>query len=154
FEEMPAVWLEGLARQLSQNLVEAAAREFLEPKDVVVQWTPRRLVARATVLARQADREEPVWGPSLKVAKDASGAWAGAAQGFAKKNGAAVTDLQQGAKDPAKPGELSLLFVKKIAGRATGEVLPTVLPSTLRALGFPKRMSWDAWLDDGRGAFP
>jgi glycyl-tRNA synthetase beta chain len=34
------------------------------------------------------------------------------------------------------------------------EVLPGVLAATLRALAFPKRMSWDAWLDDGKGAFP
>jgi glycyl-tRNA synthetase beta chain len=154
FEEMPAPWLEGLAGQLSQKLHEAAAREFLDPKDVLVQWTPRRLVTRLDVLARQPDRDEPVWGPSLKVAKDASGAWTGAAQGFAKKNAVAVTDLQQAAKDRSKPNELSLLFVKKIAGRPTAEVLPGVLPAALRGLNFPKRMSWDAWLDDGKGAFP
>ena len=39
-------------------------------------------------------------------------------------------------------------------GRATAEVLPGLLAGVLRALLFPKRMSWDAWLDDGRGAFP
>jgi glycyl-tRNA synthetase beta chain len=154
FEEMPAPWLEGLGRQLAQRLAEAASREFLDPKDVLVQWTPRRLVARLDVLARQPDREEPVWGPSLKAAKDASGAWTGAAQGFAKKNGVAVSELRQGAKDPSKPNETFLLHVRKIAGRAGGEVLPAVLASTLRGLNFPKRMSWDAWLDDGKGAFP
>jgi glycyl-tRNA synthetase beta chain len=154
FEEMPAPWLEGLGRQLAEKLTDATSREFLEPKNVQTWWTPRRLVARADVLARQADRDEPVWGPSLKVAKDASGAWTGAAQGFAKKNGVAVTELQQGAKDPSKPNETFLLHVRKIAGRAAGEVLPAVLASTLRGLNFPKRMSWDAWLDDGKGAFP
>ncbi len=154
FEEMPARWLEDLASQLLTRFGETAGREFLEPKGAEVYWTPRRLVLRSDVLARQADRDEPVWGPSLKVAKDASGAWTGAAQGFAKKNGVPVTELQQGAKDPSKPSEISLLFVKKVAGRATNEVLPGVLSSTLRGLNFPKRMSWDAWLDDGKGAFP
>jgi glycyl-tRNA synthetase beta chain len=153
FEEMPAPWLEGLGGQLSQKLTEAAARDFLDPQDVLVQWTPRRLVARLTVVARQLDREEPVWGPSLKVAKDPSGAWTGAAHGFAKKNGVAVDDLRQGPKDPSKPSELSLLFVKKVAGRAAADVLPGVMASALRGLSFPKRMSWDAWLDDGKGAF-
>jgi glycyl-tRNA synthetase beta chain len=28
------------------------------------------------------------------------------------------------------------------------------MAATLRALSFPKRMSWDAWLDDGKGPFP
>lgn len=153
FEEMPAPWLPGLAEQLRTRFVDAAAREFLEAKDTAAAWTPRRLVLRADLPARQADREEPVWGPALKVAKDASGAWTAAAQGFAKKNGVAVDALLQKPKDETKPGELNLLFVRKVAGRATGELVPGLLSFVLRALAFPKRMSWDAWLDDGRGAF-
>jgi glycyl-tRNA synthetase beta chain len=154
FEEMPAPWLPGLAEQLRTRFVDVAAREFLEAKDTALAWTPRRLVLRADLPTRQADRDEPVWGPALKVAKDASGAWTAAAQGFAKKNGVAVEALLQKPKDEAKPGELNLLFVRKVAGRATGELVPGLLSLVLRALAFPKRMSWDAWLDDGRGAFP
>src|SRR5712691_4815724 len=150
---MPAPWLPGLAEQLGKRFAEAAGREWLEPKDSLVLHTPRRLVLRAEVLPRQADREEQVWGPSLKAAKDASGKWTGAAQGFAKKSGVAVDALGEGVKDPAKPAERYLLFVRKAAGRAAAEVLPGVLASTLRSLNFPKRMSWDAWLEDGKGAF-
>ena len=108
----------------------------------------------ADLPSRQSDREEPVWGPALKVAQDKAGAWTPAAQGFAKKNGVAVTELLQRAKDDAKPGELNLLFVRKVAGRPTRELVPSLLAGVLRALAFPKRMSWDAWLEDGRGAFP
>ena len=154
FEEMPAPWLEGLAKQLQTRFVDAAAREFLEPKEVRFAWTPRRLVLAAELDARQSDREEPVWGPALKVAKDVSGAWTAAAQGFAKKNGVAVDALVQKPKDESKPGELNLLFVKKVAGRATSELVPGLLATVLRGLAFPKRMSWDAWLEDGKGAFP
>src|SRR5262245_59596833 len=154
FEEMPAPWLEGLAKQLQTRFVDAAAKEFLEAQDAHVAWTPRRLVLRAELDARQSDREEPVWGPALKVAKDASGAWTAAAQGFAKKNGVAVDALIQKAKDESKPGELNLLFVKKVAGRSTSDLVPGLLATLLRGLAFPKRMSWDAWLDDGKGAFP
>jgi glycyl-tRNA synthetase beta chain len=154
FEEMPAPWLPGLAEQLGKRFEEAAGREWLQPKGPLVLHTPRRLVLRAEVLARQADREEQVWGPSLKVAKDASGKWTGAAQGFAKKNGVGVEALGEGVKDPAKPADRYLLFLRKTAGRAAAEVLPGVLAATLRALNFPKRMSWDAWLEDGKGAFP
>jgi glycyl-tRNA synthetase beta chain len=153
-EEMPAPWLPGLADQLRARFLEAALRELLEAKDAAVFWTPRRLALRAEILARQPDREEPIWGPALKVAKDAAGKWTGAAQGFAKKNGVAVDELREGAKDPAKPGERYLLHVKKVAGRPTADVLPGLLAGLLRSLAFPKRMSWDAWLDDGRGAFP
>ena len=154
FEEMPAPWLPGLAEQLRKHFVDAAAREFLEAKAVSVAWTPRRLALRAELPARQADREEPVWGPALKVARDGSGAWTPAAQGFAKKNGVALEALQQKPRDASKPGELNLLFVRKVAGRATSELVPGLLAGLLRVLAFPKRMSWDAWLEDGRGAFP
>jgi glycyl-tRNA synthetase beta chain len=154
FEEMPAPWLPGLAEQLRARFLEAAGREFLDAKDAAVLHTPRRLVLQAQLPSRQPDREEPVWGPALKVAKDATGKWTGAAQGFAKKNQVALEDLREGAKDPARPAELYLLHVRKLAGRETAEVLPGLLAGALRALAFPKRMSWDAWLEDGRGAFP
>jgi glycyl-tRNA synthetase beta chain len=153
-EEMPAAWLPGLREQLAQRFREAAEREHLRPEGVRSLGTPRRMVVRALVLARQEDRAEKVWGPSLKVARDAQGAWTSAAQGFARKNGVAPEDLGHEAKNPASPSELSLVFVKKTAGRDAADVLPAVVGSLLRALAFPKKMSWDAWLEDGKGAFP
>jgi glycyl-tRNA synthetase beta chain len=153
-EEIPAPWLPDLTQQLSRRFQELAEKERLEPSSVEAFSTPRRLVLHADVRTGQADREEKVWGPSLKVARDGSGAWTGAAQGFAKKSGVRPEELQQAPKDPAAPDDLYLLALKKTAGRAAGEVLPQVLAALLRALAFPKRMSWDAWLEDGKGAFP
>ena len=111
-------------------------------------------MVRSDVLLRQEDREEKVWGPSLKVARDAEGRWTSAAQGFARKSGVAPQALAQEAKNPAAPAELNLVFVKKTAGRAAADVLPALVASLLRSLAFPKKMSWDAWLEDGKGAFP
>jgi glycyl-tRNA synthetase beta chain len=153
-EEIPASWLAGLTEQLRQRFTELATRELLDAQDVVALATPRRLVLKATVAARQPDREEKVWGPSLKVAKDASGQWTGAAQGFARKSGVAPEALQQAAKDGAPASELNLLFTKTVTGRESRDVLPSLLAVLLRALAFPKRMSWDAWIEDGKGAFP
>jgi glycyl-tRNA synthetase beta chain len=153
-EEIPAGWLPDLTEQLRARFEEASAREFLEPVRVEAVSTPRRLVVRADLRVQQADREEQVWGPSLKIARDASGAWTKAAEGFARKNDVALDALAQGVKDPAKPDEVNLLHVKRIAGRSAADVLSGVIASTLRALAFPKRMNWDAWLDDGKGVFP
>jgi len=150
---MPAPWLPGLMEQLRQRFDELASAEHLSPAGTVALSTPRRLVLRTTVGARQADREERMWGPSVKVARDAAGAWTGAAQGFAKKSGVRPDDLQQAPREPAG-SEAYLFHVKKTAGRAAAEVLPGVIGALLRALAFPKRMSWDAWIDDGKGAFP
>jgi glycyl-tRNA synthetase beta chain len=152
FEEMPASWLSKLLQEFTLTLQEALGS--LTPTDVKQGRTPRRLVWSARVLGREADREELVFGPSLKVAKDAAGGWTGAALGFAKKNAVRPEELEQGAKDPAKAADLSLMFRRKIAGRPAAEVLPRAMASTLRSLNFPKRMSWDAWIDDGKGAFP
>jgi len=152
-EELPAAWLPGLMEQLRQRFDDLAAAEHLSPSGSIALSTPRRLVLRSTVEAKQADREEKMWGPSIKVARDPTGAWTGAAQGFARKSGVRPDDLQLGTKDPAV-GDEYLFHLKKTTGHAAAEVLPGVIGSLLRALAFPKRMSWDAWLDDGKGAFP
>jgi glycyl-tRNA synthetase beta chain len=154
FEEMPASWLEGLGQQARVLYERLASEQHLAPTGVECFFTPRRLVVAAQVAARQADREERVWGPSLKVAKGADGAWSNAATGFAKKVGTTADALDVSAKSPEVPGDVYLSFVKKTPGRASSEVLPSVVAALLRGLAFPKRMSWDAWLDDGKGAFP
>jgi glycyl-tRNA synthetase beta chain len=153
-EEMPASWLPGLIDQLRQRFTETAARERLDPEEVRAFSTPRRLVLVAAVVGRQAAREEQVFGPSLRAAKDADGRWTAAAEGFARKNGVAPADLAQAPKDPSRPQELNLVFVRKTPGRDALEVLPAVIGAVLRSLAFAKRMSWDAWIDDGKGAFP
>jgi glycyl-tRNA synthetase beta chain len=153
-EELPAGWLAGVARQLGQRFEEAAAREHLAPSKVRVCSTPRRLVVWAEVLERQPDREERLWGPSLKVARDANGKWTGAAQGFARKGGVAPDELQQAAKDAKAPDDIYVFLTKRTPGRPSGGVLADVIAAALRGVSFPKRMSWDAWLDDGKGAFP
>jgi glycyl-tRNA synthetase beta chain len=153
-EEIPASWLDGTAKQLGERFVEIASREVLDPRDLRLAWAPRRLVVSAELSLRQADQEQVVWGPSLKAARDASGQWTNAATGFARKNGVVPEQLQMAAKNPAAPLEQNLQFVKKTSGRPTPEVLPAVIPAVLRALAFPKRMNWDAWLDDGKGSFP
>jgi glycyl-tRNA synthetase beta subunit len=105
-------------------------------------------------VARQPALEEQVFGPAVRAAKDAAGKWTPAAEGFARKNNVGPGDLGHAPKDPAKPDELSLVFLRKTAGRDAAEVLPAVIGQVLRSLAFPKRMSWDAWIDDGKGAFP
>lgn len=153
-EEIPAGWLRDLTEQLGTRFREAAAREHVEVLALETHSTPRRLVLRADLPTHQADREEQVWGPALSAARDAAGQWTRAAEGFARKAGVALEALGQAPKDPAKPAELHLQFVKRTPGQATRDVLPALFAATLRALAFPKRMSWDAWLDDGKGAFP
>jgi glycyl-tRNA synthetase beta chain len=151
FEEMPAAWLPGLGEQLGARFLELAGKEPLPARDVRCVWTPRRLVLVAQVPARQDDREETVYGPPLQAAKDAGGEWTNAAKGFARKQGLPVEALVP----KKKPGDVAYLsHTRRISGRPARDVLAGLLSPLLRALAFPKRMSWDAWLDDGKGAFP
>ncbi len=166
FEEMPAPWLPELAVQLSTRFAELAEREALDPRVTQTYQTPRRLVLRADLLMRQPDRIDAVWGPAVKIARDALGKWTKAAEGFAKKNSVRLEDLRIATKGsrgieggrPAgaltQPSEDYVVGDVPKPGRAAIEVLPMVIAEALRALNFPKRMNWDAWLDDGKGAFP
>ncbi|MBK5256635.1 MAG: glycine--tRNA ligase subunit beta [Vicinamibacteria bacterium] len=152
FEEMPAPWLSGLADQLRSRFASVAGEERLAPSDVRVFWTSRRLVLVAQLKSRQDDRMVVEWGPAAKIAKDASGNWSKAAEGFAKKQSVSLDVLTLSPKVEGS-ADLHVSARKHLLGRPTPEVLAGVLPTLLRGFNFPKRMNWDAWLDDGRGAF-
>jgi glycyl-tRNA synthetase beta chain len=100
-----------------------------------VSWTdatPRRLVLKAAGLVeRQADSEELLSGPPKS-------AGTGAAQGFAKKNGASVDQLETITTDKGD----YFSFRKQVLGRASAEVLAATLPGIITGLYFPKTMYW------------
>ncbi len=99
---------------------------------VTMDATPRRLVMRAEGLpARQADREERVQGP-------AKSAPAQAVAGFARKQGARPEDLSI---ETTSRGEY-YVFVKKVEGRRTRDILAESLPGIVLQLYFPKTMYW------------
>ena len=94
--------------------------------------TPRRLVLRAEGLPeRQADREERILGP-------AKSAPAPAVAGFARKQGVKPEDL---ATESNSKGEY-YVFVKKVAGRATKDILAESLAGMVLQIYFPKSMYW------------
>jgi glycyl-tRNA synthetase beta chain len=157
FEEMPASWLPALAEQASQLAHRLLTEQHLSPSSVSVTFTPRRLVISAEILGRQSDREERHRGPSIEVARDKSGTtWTGAAQGFAKKHGITVEELVEDVDPdiaPPLPQRVYIFAKKTVQGKPAAAIVPLVVPPLLRGLSFPKRMNWDAWLDDGKGAF-
>jgi len=158
-EEIPASWLEGLAGQLKAQFETIAGRELLEPADLEIAWAPRRLALGARVVKKQKDREEEISGPPATIAKDKDGNWTVAATGFAKKMGVSVDQLimpaAHGTAIGPGPHDIGkVTYLKKTAGRPAVDILPGVISTLLRSLAFPKRMNWDAWIDDGKGAFP
>ena len=148
-EELPAAWLPGLTKQLSEKLHARLADMRLTP-DVPVEsfGTPRRLTARVGRMPeRQEDLDETVSGPPVSAAFNAAGQPTPAAIGFAKKQGVPVESLERTKTDK---GEY-IVARRHVRGRSTVDALPDLLGHLLRDLAFPKQMHWDAMLEDGKG---
>jgi len=120
-EEIPDWMISGALESL---------REQLEALNINAQMdaTPRRLVARAEGLAeRLPDTEERVNGPR-------KGAPEKAVEGFARKQGVAVSDL-------SLAGDY-YTYLRKKPGRRMVDVLSESLPGIVLKITFPKTMYW------------
>ncbi len=139
-EEVPARMIAGAEAELGKRVNDLLTRERLLAPDAKLSTysTPRRLAVLAEgVLAKQADIEEQLTGPSWMVAfKD--GAPTAAAQAFAKKAGLTVADLE---KVETSKGEYAGATVKR-PGRAAAEILASELPKEVLAIYWAKNMYW------------
>ncbi len=94
--------------------------------------TPRRLVLIATGLSDQLpDAQQVLQGPYLSAGPKA-------AEGFAKKNGVSVEQLQ---KDVDTKGE-RYFFTAHKKGEAAGTVLTRAIPALISGIPWPKTMYW------------
>jgi glycyl-tRNA synthetase beta chain len=140
-EEIPARMLPGGMADLERLLKAALEGAGLAPAGVTALGTPRRLAVICEGLPdRQADREEVATGPSVSAAFGPDGAPTKAAIGFAKGQGVDPSALER-VKGPK--GEV-VAVRKRIAGRATKDVLAELVPATLAKLAFPKAMRWES----------
>jgi glycyl-tRNA synthetase beta chain len=148
-EEIPASWLAPLSRQLGERLgAELVTFRISAGASVETHATPRRLMAGVSRISeRQTDLDEQVTGPAVSAAYGPDGQPTPAAIGFAKRGNIEPSALTVVENAKGK----YVAYTKHERGRATVDVLPDVLASTLRGLSFPKAMRWDAWLDDGKG---
>ena len=149
-EEVPARMMAAAEAELGRRVSDLLKRErLLAPEanpeanigaKVTTYSTPRRLAVLAEgVLAKQADTEEVLTGPSWKVAfKD--GESTPAAQAFAKKAGVAVAELK---KVISPKGEYVGATMKR-AGRTANEILAAELPKEVLAIYWAKNMYWRA----------
>ncbi len=141
-EEIPSGYIEDGLRVLAQ-LVEDGLREarIETGRGLETHGTPRRLVLTGREVApRQADTVQEVTGPPVGAAYDENGRPTRAAEGFARKQGVAVEDLER-----IETPRGAYVFVRRdIAGRPTAEVLAEVLPRVIRDVPWPKSMTWGA----------
>jgi glycyl-tRNA synthetase beta chain len=141
-EEIPSRMIGAAEAELGKRVSDLLKRERLIGSEARITTfsTPRRLAVLALdVLAKQADTEEQLTGPSWKVAfKD--GTPTAAAEAFAKKAGVAVAELK---KVETPKGEYLGATVKR-AGRTANEILIAELTKEVLAIYWAKNMYWRA----------
>jgi len=131
-EEIPHWMIEPALENLKTSFAALLEQNNLPATELQIDGTPRRLVLRAAdIPERQADREELVMGPP-------KAAGAGAANGFARKQGVDVSALQV---ETTPKGEYFALH-KKIEGRSARDILAESLPGLITKIPWPKAMYW------------
>ncbi|MGA1999092.1 MAG: glycine--tRNA ligase subunit beta [Terriglobales bacterium] len=138
-EEIPARMIDGAEAELRKRVADVLQRESLAQSPEVEPYsTPRRVAVLARGIAeKQADAEEQVLGPSVKVAyKD--GQPTAAAQAFARKVNVDVAQL----KSVTTPKGEYLAATVTRKGRTAQEILAEALPKEINALYWAKNMYW------------
>ncbi len=150
-EELPASDVDSAHAYLVSRIPTLLDELHLTHGDIRVYATPRRLaIAVDSLSSTQPDREEVVKGPpadkaivgqtsSLSAGQTGSLTYTQAAQGFAKKNGINVEDLQIREEGGGK----YVFAVVKQKGRPTPEVLAEALPKLIAEIKFEKSMRWN-----------
>ena len=139
-EELPARDLSSALAQLREKVPALLEEHRLDYEGLRVLGTPRRLVVLIEGLApRQRPVEEVVKGPPVHAAFDADGKPTKAAEGFARKQGVAVEDLEVREVN----GGQYVVAIRRREGRPTPEVLAEILPALIADLHFPMSMRWN-----------
>ncbi|HBX43306.1 MAG TPA: glycine--tRNA ligase subunit beta [Deltaproteobacteria bacterium] len=129
----PALWFGG------QQFAEVLKKGRLSFRRVDIYGTPRRLTYIVRELKdRQDASEATVLGPPRNVAFDAAGKPTKAAEGFAKGQGVAVSDMKLFQTDR---GEY-LGYVREEAARPVEEILPRLVSEWIPTIPFKKTMRW------------
>lgn len=143
-EELPSSELKDLLEQLEPAFTSAlldARIERTHGKETRPSLfaTPRRLAIRVHGVASvQSSKSAEHRGPPVNAAFDADGNPTRAAEGFARRHGVSVAALER-----RQVGKAEYLFhVEHQPGRATVEMLPSVVETALERLQPRKRMRW------------
>lgn len=139
FEELPARFIEGALKQLTEGITAKLAQERLSFGQVRQFSTPRRLAVLVEQLQeQQEDLVEEVKGPPLSIARDDQGNLTKAGLGFLRSQKAEEKDILVKSFQGA-----DYLFVRReVKGKKTSELLESLLEEVVAGLSFPKNMRW------------
>ena len=138
-EELPAGEIERLVAALSAGVTSGLTEQGLPFSHARCFSPPRRLaVLIIDVTLKGPDIERTVVGPPVSAARNETGGWTKAAEGFARKQGITLNDLiireEQGVER----------IVANIAqvGVEAASVIPEIVSAAVNALPVSKRMRW------------
>jgi glycyl-tRNA synthetase len=138
-EELPASDVSAALAQLRDLAPKMLKDARLDYNSIEFFATPRRQGFVVRDLApQQTPLDSMVRGPAVKAAFDKDGKPTKAAEGFARGQGVAVSDLIK----VEEKGNQYVYARKHEAGKPAGEVLSTLLPELVAALKFEKTMRW------------
>lgn len=136
-EELPPKALKKLAEAFLAGVEGGLKNAGLGYTKARYYAAPRRLAVLVEALAtQQPDRTTQLDGPPLQAAFDADGNPTKAAEGFARKCGVSLAEIDQSGP--------KLRFVQNIPGQPATDLLPGIVDAALAALPIPKRMRWGA----------
>lgn len=141
-EPLPARFIASAAGQLARRLIELLDEHRVTKGDSMeVFATLRRLTVFFKDLEpKSSPLESREFGPPARLWKDEQGRWTKQAEGFARKFG--VTPEKLEVVSVAGKGEvLSVTLLKP--SRPTKEILAEIIPEALRAIEFPKTLTWE-----------
>jgi glycyl-tRNA synthetase len=138
-EEMPARVFAPLLKDLPALLEKAFAETRLDPEDLKVMVTPRRIAISAlSIRTKQPDQHLELKGPPAQVAKDAQGNWSKAALAFAAKNNVSPEALSL-----REIGGGQYLYVEvDQPGRDALGILSELFPKVFGQIHWYKTMRW------------
>ena len=138
-EELPAGEISAMATALCQGVTDGLTEANLPFTGAHHFSTPRRLTVWVeNVAIKGPDSEQQVVGPPVSAAKDGSGAWTKAAEGFARKQGISADDL---IVVEAQGVERVAAHVSQKGAQAT-EVIPDIIANAVAGIPVSKRMRW------------
>ncbi len=136
-EELPPKALKRLAEAFLEGVEKGLTEAGLNYSAARHYAAPRRLAILVDQLStHQPDRTSQMDGPPVQAAFDAEGKPTKAAEGFARKCGVQVADLDQSGP--------KLRYVQVIPGQPAADLLPDIIDTALAGLPIPKRMRWAA----------
>ena len=144
-EELPAGEISAMATALCQGVTDGLAEAGLPFTGAHHFSTPRRLtVLVENVAIKGPDSEQRLMGPPVSAAKDDSGGWTKAAEGFARKQGISAHDLilveEQGVE------RVAAHISQK--GAQAAEVIPDIIANAVAGIPVSKRMRWGRSRDE------